>query len=174
MIPVVKTEDFSATEDGETAFDNKIVAGKESTITFLGVGMNNNAPKLGDVRYVPASWKLDKEVSWAGAPYTATFMVAAPGNAELVTVYRREFYNGTEWMADGKTMSVSTALTVEAAPVQDDEEATDNEDVTGNDNGQDGESVQTGDNSGYVITIMLMMCMLSAGVILLNTKKKNA
>lgn len=152
-LPMINVEDFDVLGSGDNKFLSEVVAGEETTITFVGVGMSNSAPKAGDVRYVPTSWKLDKEIKWDAAPYTATIKLSEAGNKEIVTVYSRQIYTGAEWKADGKTVSVKTAIKV-------------SENTSGN------PGASTGDTTGAAATILFMMCVISAGVMMVVSKKK--
>lgn len=153
VLPVVSVKDFAVLGSEDKEFSNEVVAGEETTITFVGVGMSNLTPKAGDVRYVPMSWKLDKEVNWEAAPYTATIKVSEAGNKEIVTVYSREIYTGNEWKADGKTVSAKTVIKVL-------------EKASGN------PGAATGDTTGAAATILFMVCVISAGVMMMASKKK--
>ncbi len=152
-IPVVKEADFVIADSEGNDFDSKVVAGEEIVLTFAGIGMENAAPAAGDIRYVPASYKIDKEVKWTEAPYAVVFKAEKAGTYEIVTVYNREIYTGTEWKADGRNMSVKTA--VEAA-----------EKTNGN------PGAATGDDGASEIMILTMMCALAAGVLFMSSKKR--
>lgn len=151
VLPKISTEDFNVLGSDDKEFLNEIIAGEEAVIKFVGIGMSNEAPKAGDVRYVPTSWKLDngKEAVWDAAPYTAIIHVAEAGDKEITTVYSRQIYTGMEWKADGKTVSVKTAIKVSKK-------------VSGN------PGVATGDNAGAVAAILFMMCVLSAGTVVIT------
>ena len=155
VLPKISTEDFNVLGSDDKEFLNEIVAGEEAVIKFVGIGMSNEAPKAGDVRYVPTSWKLDngKEAVWDAAPYTAIINVSEAGDKEITTVYGRQIYTGTEWKADGKTVSVKTAIKVSKK-------------VSGN------PGAATGDAAGAVAAILFMMCVLSMGAVVITLKKR--
>lgn len=81
---------------------NGYLVGTPISFTAIGAGMDNNSPEVGDVRYVPAKWKITNTYEWANAPYTGQFKITQPGNYSLAVFYRREVYNGTAWVADGQ------------------------------------------------------------------------
>lgn len=194
-IPVVKEADFVISDSEGKVFNNKVVAGEEVVLTFAGIGMEKAVPMVGDIRYVPASYKIDKkvdwtkadtssdkynvspqigtEVKWTEAPYTVTFNAEEAGTYEIVTVYNREIYTGTEWKTDGKNMSVKTVVEATEAQVPEATEAQVSEATEAETSATNSDSgVATGDDSASEIMILTMMCALSAGVLFVSSKKR--
>ena len=129
--------------------------------------MNNESPKKGDTRFLPASWKITETRTWDAAPYTATFRVSKPGQYTLKVTFTEQKYDGSKWSDIGSstesqvtfTVSQAAALTVTPSPA-----------VTG---ANKKSAVQTGDSTPIMtFVIILVIAAVCIGGVLVYRKKK--
>ncbi|MBQ0001374.1 MAG: LPXTG cell wall anchor domain-containing protein [Clostridiales bacterium] len=88
-----------------------------SRINFkaVGAGMDNEAPKKGDTRYIPESWSVVNSYKWEKAPFTASFGMAKPGNYTLSVVFKQQKYDGNAWADTGSKDTKSIAFSISAS-----------------------------------------------------------
>ena len=98
------------------AKDNKITGieaggtyGTDVKITFKahGAGMDNQDPIKGDVRYIPAGWKIFKDYEFRDETYTGTFSIDRKGEFELKVSFCKQTYDGEKWIS-GSDMDTKT------------------------------------------------------------------
>ena len=98
------------------AKDNKITGieaggtyGIDVKITFKahGAGMDNQDPIKGDVRYIPAGWKIFKDYEFRDETYTGTFSIDRKGEFELKVSFCKQTYDGEKWIS-GSDMDTKT------------------------------------------------------------------
>lgn len=111
-----KTYITGISSDGDYTTETKI------TFTAVGGGMDNKNPGKGDIRYVPASWKVLESRNWDGEPYTATFRMNKGGDYTLTVAFNEQKYDGTQWVKTGGqatrqvSFHVKQVATVTATP----------------------------------------------------------
>lgn len=137
------------------------------TFTAVGAGMNNESPKKGDTRFLPASWKITETRTWDAAPYTATFRVSKPGQYTLKVTFAQQKYDGSKWSNTGNTSESQVTFTVSQAAAL---TATPSPAVTG---ANKKSAVQTGDSTPIMtFVIILVIAAVCIGGVLVYRKKK--
>lgn len=137
------------------------------TFTAVGAGMNNESPKKGDTRFLPASWKITETRTWDAAPYTATFRVSKPGQYTLKVTFAQQKYDGSKWSNTGSTSESQVTFTVSQAAAL---TATPSPAVTG---ANKKSAVQTGDSTPIMtFVIILVIAAVCIGGVLVYRKKK--
>lgn len=109
-----------------SASDNKITGITEGSNLKLdksqrvdfgasGAGMDNTDPRKGDVRYVPASWKIsDVSGTWSKDPYTAAVKITKSGTFKISVTFERQEYDGNKWVKSGDSDTKSVSFKVQA------------------------------------------------------------
>ena len=137
------------------------------TFTAVGAGMNNESPKKGDTRFLPASWKITETRTWDAAPYTATFRVSKPGQYTLKVTFAEQKYDGSKWSDIGSSTESQVTFTVSQAAAL---TATPSPAVTG---ANKKSAVQTGDSTPIMtFVIILVIAAVCIGGVLVYRKKK--
>ena len=98
-----------------TGLENGAEYLKSTTLTFTagGAGMENKKPNPGDYRYVPASYQIGSVGgSWSSSPYTTSMAINAVGDYTLTVTYRKEVYDGNDWIPDGTNVTKSITFHV--------------------------------------------------------------
>lgn len=98
---VPKIPDDSATTITGISSDGEYTTETKITFTAIGGGMDNQNPRKGDVRYVPASWKVLESRNWDEAPYSATFRMNKGGDYTLTVAYNEQKFDGAAWTKTG-------------------------------------------------------------------------
>ena len=129
----------------------KYPKGEPLSFTVVGAGMENTVPLAGDVRYEPASWSVNPNGVWSGAPYTARFETKdmALGAHTLSVVLDKETYNGTAWLKTGETATKSVSFQLVNRSL-----------------------VKTGDSSLASTGALVLLSVLSAVVLFVARKRK--
>ena len=96
-----KIPDDSATTITGISSDGEYTTETKITFTAIGGGMDNQSPRKGDVRYVPASWKVLESRNWDEAPYSATFRMNKGGDYTLTVAYNEQKFDGAAWTKTG-------------------------------------------------------------------------
>lgn len=102
-----------------SGIDQNGVYTTQSKISFTatGAGMDNNAPRKGDTRYVPMNWNVIITNGWSGAPYTASFGLAQSGDYTLKVVFKQQQFDGNVWKDTGSTDVKQVAFSVTKAQI---------------------------------------------------------
>lgn len=153
------------------ASDNKITGITEGSTLKLdksqrvdfgasGAGMDNTNPRKGDVRYVPASWKIsDVSGTWSKDPYTAAVKITKSGNFRISVTFERQEYDGNKWVKGGNSDTKSVSFKVQAY-------------------GKPGvkEAVKTGDDTpvGLWIGILAVAAICLIGILVYRRKKDHS
>ena len=98
---VPKVPEDSATTITGISSDGDYTTETKITFTAVGGGMDNQNPRKGDVRYVPASWKVLESRNWDEAPYSATFRMNKGGDYTLTVAYNEQKFDGAAWVKTG-------------------------------------------------------------------------
>ncbi len=165
-IPAVKKADFSIVNENGSVIE-KFTENSEVTFSVAGQGMDNTSPVAGDVRFVPASWKVGADTAeWTAAPYEVRFMAGAKGNCDVTIVYNRQIFNGTEWKTDSKTYTYEVTVPVVEKAAE--ETPSDAPSVEG---GNDVSAPATGDAAG-ISTLFLAALWGMSGITVIAAIKK--
>ena len=126
LLAYVKVNVEAYTPKTVSADDNKItgievngVYTTKSKISFtaVGVGMDNNSPKKGDIRYVPLNWTVINTNAWSKAPYTACFGLSKSGDYTLKVVFQQQQYSGENWKNTESQDTKQVAFSISKAKV---------------------------------------------------------
>lgn len=126
LLAYVKVNVEAYTPKTVSADDNKItgievngVYTTQSKISFtaVGVGMDNNSPKKGDIRYVPLNWTVINTNAWSKAPYTACFGLSKSGDYTLKVVFQQQQYSGENWKNTESQDTKQVAFSISKAKV---------------------------------------------------------
>ena len=127
---------------------------KGHTISFtaVGNGMANTNPNPGDYRYRPTGYQIGNTTgNWNNAPYTTSLEINTVGQYTLTVTYNKDIFDGSNWVADGTTVTKSVTFNVVNEL-----------------------SVKTGDNSpilALVITATIALVVIIALILLKNRRK---
>ena len=135
-----------------TGLENGAEYLKSTTLSFTagGAGMDNKNPNPGDYRYRPASYQIGSVGgSWSAPPYTTSMAINAVGDYTLTVNYAKDVYDGSDWVADGTSVSKSITFHVVNAL-----------------------SVKTGDNSPLIPLAIAGGIALAVIIILIIVLKK--
>ena len=127
---------------------------KGHTISFtaVGNGMANTNPNPGDYRYRPTGYQIGNTTgNWNNAPYTTSLEINTVGQYTLTVTYNKDIFDGSNWVADGTTVTKSVTFNVVNEL-----------------------SVKTGDNSpilALVITATIALLVIIALILLKNRRK---
>ena len=92
--------------------------------------------QIGDIRYVPASYKIGDEVTaFEGTDYTIKFTPATAGEQTIAVQYTREVFGATGWVADPETYSFDTVVTATEKAADNDKTDNNSGNTTGKDDG---------------------------------------
>ena len=151
-----------------SGIDQNGVYTTQSKISFTatGAGMDNNAPRKGDTRYVPMNWTVIITNGWSGAPYTASFGLAQSGDYTLKVVFKQQQFDGNVWKDTGSTDAKQVAFSVTKAQI-----TAPGTDLTPAANKT--KAVKTGDDTTILpfIFILVIAAVVISGIIVY--KKKN-
>lgn len=136
----------------------------EIRFSATGAG-NNSSPRKGDVRYIPAQWRLggDSYRDFKDSSYSTVFKVSNAGTYTLSVSFRRDVYNGSEWKADGtlayKEMDLKFVKdTVTLTPAAK--------------NTTQKKAVETGDRTNTGIWTAALLTAAGAGIVLAGLRRK--
>lgn len=116
----------SNTSGAQTEPENKVTGiteGQEylikSKVTFTanGAGMDNDTPKQGDVRWLPAKWYADSEGSF-GESYTQSLDTTGmfAGKYTLTVTFEEQVWNGNAWNGTGAVDNQQVGFVLSAVP----------------------------------------------------------
>lgn len=188
-IPALKDIDNKISGANGAEFQKTYEAGNVLTFLAEGMGMVNDNPQAGDIRYIPVSWKLtgmDKENEWENAPYTAELELKEAGEYALMITFAREIYETEKgWTADGLTITKTQEFQVtqkkqtetEGETLKETDKAEQNGDKTNQNESTDSKdanknNVKTGDAAPAIIFAAMAAMALTGTMIIAIRKKK--
>ena len=153
-IPDVSANKINSIEAGKT-----YTANTDITFQAVGGGMDNQKPKKGDVRYLPASWTVSNTNDFTSNDFKGTFKLTNTGDYTLKVTYNRQTYDGTIWVNSGTTDTKSVSFKIAAS--------TPTTTVSGK------VAAKTGDDSPILpLVVVCVVCVLCIGGIILSKKRK--
>jgi len=150
-IPDISENRINSIEAGKT-----YTANTDLTFQAAGGGMDNQNPKKGDVRYLPASWTVNNTNDFTSDDFKGTFKLSNSGDYTLKVTYNRQTYDGTAWVNSGAADTKSISFKIAS-----------NTPVTGK------VAAKTGDESPVLpLIIVCIVCALCIGGVVLSKKRK--
>ena len=99
---VPKVPEDSATTASQEFLRMEIIPQRRRLpLQLLAAAWTIENPRKGDVRYVPASWKVLESRNWDEAPYSATFRMNKGGDYTLTVAYNEQKFDGAAWVKTG-------------------------------------------------------------------------
>lgn len=175
-IPKVSAEDFTLSDEKGNALKASCSVDEKVVFTASVYGKTSN-PLVGDMCYVPVSWKLGGvETKFEEGKYTAEFTQDKAGDYDVEIMYERRFYTSAEagWVADGKTFKYVSKITVEEAKSAENNSEASSETKAEKDSSDlsaKGDAPTTGDSAVAVMAILAVMVLAAAGVMLISNRK---
>lgn len=103
-----------------SASPSSITAGGSVTLTAVGDRQSVSGSVYGDERYIPTTWvstETGKSGSFtlSGGSYTAAYTPSTAGSYTITATFKKQTWDGTQWVDSGSTDTKTTTLTVNAA-----------------------------------------------------------
>lgn len=153
-VPDVSENKINSIEAGKT-----YAANTDLTFQAVGGGMDNQKPKKGDVRYLPASWTVSNVNYFAANDFKGTFRLSSAGDYTLKVSYNRQTFDGANWVNSGTTDTKSVSFKIAAG--------TPSTTVSGK------VAAKTGDNSPILpLAVVYIVCLLCIGGVAVTKRRK--
>lgn len=156
---------------------NKYEVGTKINFIASVYYMNEEEAKVGDIRYVPTLYKVNKiETKWEKEPFLGELTFDNAGTYKVSVVYTREIKEKSGWVSDGKTYIYDTDIEAEKKViVENKDESTDNSnknetsnkdngvknDIVDKDNSVKNETPKTGDITDNMLVILGFVMLVS-------------
>lgn len=91
---------------------DQINRGETVYFTAVGVGLENEIPVPCDVRWIPHSFEVGNYLRYFMFDFTESFRITRPGEHMFHVQFRKEYYDGYNWMPTKEYAKMSLPLLV--------------------------------------------------------------
>lgn len=91
---------------------DQITLGERVFFTAVGVGLDNDSPEIEDERWIPHSFQVGNYMRYFMFDFTESFCIRHPGEHMVQISFRKEYYDGYNWMPTKEYSEMSIPVLV--------------------------------------------------------------
>jgi hypothetical protein len=86
--------------------------GETVFFTAIGAGLDNNTPAFEDIRWMPHCFQVGNYLRYFMFDFTESFCITRPGEQMLEVRFRKEVYDGFNWMPKKEYVSMNIPILI--------------------------------------------------------------
>ncbi len=90
----------------------QVKRGETVFFTAIGAGLDNKTPAFDDIRWMPHCFQVGNYLRYFMFDFTESFCITRPGEQMLEVRFRKEVYDGFDWMPKKEYVSMNIPILI--------------------------------------------------------------